>query len=78
MEALAAAPEGLDERQRLFLLYALVKAYDEAGDFARAFAAAEAGARLRRARWSGDERAEGAAACARRAFRAERRQAWAI
>jgi len=58
MEALAVEPERLDERQRLFLLYALVKAYDEAGDFARAFAAAEAGARLRRPRWLGDERAE--------------------
>jgi tetratricopeptide (TPR) repeat protein len=58
MEALAAMPDRFDERQRLFLLYALVKAYDEAGDFARAFAAAEAGARLRRARWSGSERAE--------------------
>jgi len=58
MEALAAEPYALDERQRLFLLYALVKAYDEAGDFARAFATAEAGARLRQARWLGDERAE--------------------
>jgi tetratricopeptide (TPR) repeat protein len=58
MEALAAEPEWLDERRRLFLLYALVKAYDETGDFARAFAAAEAGARLRWPRWSGDERAE--------------------
>ncbi len=53
MEALAAVP--LDADQRLFLIYALVKAYDEAGDCARAFAAAEAGARLRRARWAGDE-----------------------
>jgi tetratricopeptide (TPR) repeat protein len=58
MESLAAQPERLDEQQRLFLLYALVKAYDEAGDFARAFAAAQAGARMRRPRWSGDERAE--------------------
>jgi tetratricopeptide (TPR) repeat protein len=58
MEALAAAPAPLDAGQRLFLLYALVKAYDEAGDFARAFAAAQAGARLRRTRWKGDE-AEG-------------------
>jgi tetratricopeptide (TPR) repeat protein len=51
MEALASEPERLDERDRLFLLYGLAKAYDEAGDFARAFAAAEAGARLRQARW---------------------------
>jgi hypothetical protein len=55
---LAAGRERLDEQERLFLLYALAKAYDEAGDFARAFTAAEAGARLRLGRWSGDERAE--------------------
>ncbi len=58
MEALATERERLGQRDRLFLLYALAKAYDEAGDFARAFAAAEAGARLRRARWSGDEGGE--------------------
>ena len=55
MEALAADATPLDLGQRLFLLYALVKAYDEVGDFARAFAAAEAGARLRQACWTGDE-----------------------
>jgi tetratricopeptide (TPR) repeat protein len=58
MEALAADPTPQDPGQRLFLLYALVRAYDEAGDFARAFAAAEAGARLRSMFWTGDE-AEG-------------------
>ncbi len=55
LAALAADPAGLDEPARLFLLYALAKAYDDAGDVARAFAAAEAGASLRRRRWSGDE-----------------------
>ena len=44
--------------RRLFLLYALAKAYDEAGDVQRAFACAAAGSQLRRARWSGDEPAE--------------------
>jgi tetratricopeptide (TPR) repeat protein len=58
MEALARRPEALDEGERLLLLYALAKAYDEAGDVERAFAAAEAGAAMRRARWSGDARAE--------------------
>ena len=45
MEAAAAAPHAAGER--LYLIYALVRAYDEAGDFARAFACAQAGARLR-------------------------------
>jgi tetratricopeptide (TPR) repeat protein len=58
METLAANPAGLDAEARLFLLYGLVRAYDEAGDFPRAFVAAEAGAKLRRARWAGDEAAE--------------------
>jgi len=49
MEALAAPPCALDATQRLYLIYALAKGYDDSGDFARAFAAAEAGARLRRA-----------------------------
>ena len=54
MEALASGCAALDGPQRLFLLYALAKAYDDSGDFARAFAAAEAGASLRRQRWRGD------------------------
>ncbi len=49
MEALAVSPDGLEGAQRRFLLYALARGYDDAGDYARAFAAAEAGARLRRA-----------------------------
>jgi tetratricopeptide (TPR) repeat protein len=58
MEALARRPEALDERARLFLLYALAKAYDEADDTPRAFAALEAGAAMRRRRWRGDAEAE--------------------
>lgn len=58
MEALATDPAALNEPARAFLLYALAKAYDDAGDAARAFAAAEAGASLRRRRWSGDEASE--------------------
>jgi hypothetical protein len=45
MEALAGV--GLDVPQRLYLLYALAKAYDDAGDPVRALASAGAGARLR-------------------------------
>ncbi len=58
IEALAARPGGLDEQARLFVLYALAKAYDDCGDFARAFAAAEAGARLRLPRWRGEAEGE--------------------
>lgn len=58
MEALARDPRSLDEAGRLHLLYALAKGYDEAGDVRRAFAAAEAGADLRRRRWRGDAGAE--------------------
>ena len=47
MEALAGSAAHLDVAQRLFLIYGLAKGYDDAGDCARAFAAAEAGARLR-------------------------------
>ena len=60
MEALAQRPEALDGDGRLFLLYALAKAYDENDDVERAFAAAESGAAIRRARWRGDAAAEGA------------------
>jgi tetratricopeptide (TPR) repeat protein len=58
MERLALDPEGLSPTDRLFLLYALAKAYEEAGDFARAFAAGQGGAALRRARGTWDEAAE--------------------
>ena len=55
MERLIAEPEALGQADRLFLHYALAKAYDERGDFARAFAAVEAGAALRRGKAVCDE-----------------------
>jgi tetratricopeptide (TPR) repeat protein len=47
MEALAAVAAPLDAGRRLFLLYALAKGYDDAGDCVRALASSEVGARLR-------------------------------
>ncbi len=58
MDARTRYPHALGASGRLYLICTLARAYDEAGDTERAFAAAQAGAGLRSARGRGDAAGE--------------------